>query len=112
MARISRHHHGLERALRSVPDLDHFVDSDEMIALSRRHREKFSSGTPTSSSASATFCDDSTATPPNPMRQNAGPIHAFAGFKRLISVIKYQELMPDPFDLWTRSSRGHEDFTP
>jgi hypothetical protein len=31
------------------------------------------------------------------MRQNAGPIRAFAGFKRLISVIKYQELMPDPF---------------
>jgi len=39
------------------------------------------------------------------MRQNAGPIHAFAGFKRLISVIKYQELMPDPFDSlqWDRA---------
>jgi hypothetical protein len=35
MARISRHHHGLERALRSAPDLDHIVDSDEMIGLSR-----------------------------------------------------------------------------
>ncbi len=23
----------------------------------------------------------------------------YAGFKRLISVIKYQELMPDPFDM-------------
>jgi hypothetical protein len=55
-------------------------------------------GTPTSSSASATLSDDSTATPPNPMRQNAGPIRALAGFKRLIGVIKYQELMPDPFD--------------
>jgi hypothetical protein len=32
------------------------------------------------------------------VRQNAGPIRAFAGFKRLISVIKYQELMPNPFD--------------
>jgi len=63
-----------------------------------RHREKFSAGTPTSSSASATFCDDSTATPRNPVRQNAGQILALAGFKRLISVIKYQELMPDPFD--------------
>ena len=31
MARISRHHHGLERALRSAPDLDHFVDPDEMF---------------------------------------------------------------------------------
>ena len=33
-----------------------------------------------------------------PVRQNAEQIHALAGFKRLISVIKYQELMPDPFD--------------
>ena len=55
-------------------------------------------GTPTSSSASATLSDDSTATPPKPMRQNAGPIRALAGFKRLIRVIKYQQLMPDPFD--------------
>ena len=31
------------------------------------------------------------------MRQNAGPIRALAGFERLISAIKYQELMPDPF---------------
>jgi hypothetical protein len=31
MARISRHHHGLRRALRSAPDLDHFVDPDEMF---------------------------------------------------------------------------------
>jgi len=36
------------------------------------------------------------------MRQNARPIHAFAGFKRLISVIKYQELMPDPFDFFEK----------
>ena len=55
-------------------------------------------GTLTSSSASATLSDDSTANPPKPMRQNAWPIRALAGFKRLISVIKYQELMPDPFD--------------
>jgi hypothetical protein len=33
------------------------------------------------------------------VRQNAEQIRAFACFKRLISVIKYQELMPDPFDL-------------
>ena len=32
------------------------------------------------------------------MRQNAEPILALAEFKRLISAIKYQELMPDPFD--------------
>jgi len=32
------------------------------------------------------------------MRQNTGPIRALAGFKRLIRVIKYQQLMPDPFD--------------
>jgi hypothetical protein len=32
------------------------------------------------------------------VRQNAEQIRAFARFKRLISVIKYQELVPDPFD--------------
>jgi hypothetical protein len=32
------------------------------------------------------------------VRQNAGPILAFDGFKRVISVIKYQEFMPDPSD--------------
>ena len=32
------------------------------------------------------------------MRQNADPILALAEFKRVISVIKYQEFMPDPFD--------------
>ncbi len=32
------------------------------------------------------------------MRQNAEPILALAEFKRLISVIKNQELMPDPFE--------------
>jgi hypothetical protein len=32
------------------------------------------------------------------MRQNAGPILALAGFKRVISVFKYQEFMPDPSD--------------
>ena len=31
MARISRHHHGLERALRSHADFDHFVDPDKMV---------------------------------------------------------------------------------
>jgi len=30
------------------------------------------------------------------MRQNAGQILALAGFKRLISMIKNQELMPTP----------------
>ena len=33
------------------------------------------------------------------MRQNAGPIRALAGFKRLIRVIKCQYLMPDPFEI-------------
>jgi hypothetical protein len=60
-----------------------------------RHGENFSAGTPTSSSASAPRSDDSVATPPNPVRQNARPILALAGFKR---VIKYQEFMPDPSD--------------
>jgi hypothetical protein len=32
------------------------------------------------------------------VRQNAEQILAIAGFKRLISAIKYQELLPDPFD--------------
>jgi len=63
-----------------------------------KHGEKFSSGTPTSSSASAPHSDDTAETPRKPVRQNAGPILALAEFKRLISVIKYQELMPDPFD--------------
>ena len=34
--------------------------------------------------------------PPNRVRQNARPILALAGFKRVISVIKHQEFMPDP----------------
>ena len=68
------------------------------LTETQRHGEKFSPGPPTSSSASAILSDDSTATPPNPVRQNAEQILALAGFKRLISVIKYQELMPDPFD--------------
>jgi hypothetical protein len=48
-----------------------------------RHGENFSAGTPTPSSASATLSNDSTATPRNPVRQNAGPIRALAGFKRI-----------------------------
>jgi hypothetical protein len=63
-----------------------------------RHAENFSAGAPTPSSASAPHSDDTAATPPNPMRQNAGPILALAGFKRVISVFKYQEFMPDPSD--------------
>jgi hypothetical protein len=52
-------------------------------SLSRRHTrhgEKFSTGTQTSSSASAPHSDESSATPPNPVRQNAERILAFAGF--------------------------------
>ena len=63
-----------------------------------RHGEKLSAGTPTSSSASAPHSDDTVATLPNPMRQNARPILGFDGFK---SVIKYQEFMPDPSDFTT-----------
>jgi hypothetical protein len=33
------------------------------------------------------------------MRQNAGLILALYEFKRLISAIKYQELLPDPFEV-------------
>jgi hypothetical protein len=51
------------------------------LTEAREDGEKFSLGTPTSSSASATLSDDSTQTPQNPMRQNAGPILALAGFK-------------------------------
>ena len=57
---------------------------------------KFSAGAPTSSSASVTLSDETAARPRNPVRQNAGRILALAGFKRLISAIKYQEFMPDP----------------
>ena len=63
-----------------------------------KHGEKFSTGTPTSSSASAPHSNDTAATPPNPAHQNVGPILAIYGFKRVLSVIKYKELMPDPFD--------------
>ena len=52
-----------------------------------RHGENFSTGTPTSSSASALHSDDAAVNPPNPVRQNARPVLALAGFKR---VIKYQ----------------------
>jgi hypothetical protein len=55
-------------------------------SLSRRHKghgEKFSLGTPTSSSASSPFRDDSTETPRNPIPQNTMPILALAGFKRI-----------------------------
>jgi len=31
MARISRHHHGRNGTLCPAPDLDHIVDSDEMV---------------------------------------------------------------------------------
>jgi hypothetical protein len=55
-----------------------------------RHGEKFSTGTPTSSSASAPRSYDSAATPPNPVRQNGVAFFALAGFKGVISAIKYQ----------------------
>jgi hypothetical protein len=45
-----------------------------------RHGESFSTGTPTSSSASAPHSDDTAATLPNPVHQNAGPILAIYGF--------------------------------
>ena len=48
------------------------------LTETQRHREKFSAGTLTSSSASAPLCDSFTPTPPNPARQNAGKIRAFA----------------------------------
>ena len=69
-------------------------------------RRKVSAGTPTSSSASASHSDDTAETPRNPARQNARPILALAGFKSVISVIKYQEFTPDPSDASAMASRG------
>jgi len=65
-----------------------------------RHGENFSPGTPTSSSASATHSDDTAESPPKQVRQNAMQIFVFDGFKRVLSVIKCQEFMPDPSDVW------------
>ena len=53
-----------------------------------RHGDKFSTETPTPSSASAPHRDETSATPPNPVRQNAGPILTLAGFKCLLKTIK------------------------
>jgi len=69
-------------------------------------RRKVSTGTPTSSSALAPHSDDTAETPRNPARQNARPILALAGFKSVISVIKYQEFTPDPSDASAMASRG------
>jgi hypothetical protein len=63
-----------------------------------RHGENFSAGTPTSSSASAPQSYDAAATPPNPVRQNARPILALAGFKCVLSVINFQEFMTESSD--------------
>ena len=60
--------------------------------------ENFTAGTPTPSSASAPKSDDTAATLPNPAHQNAMQIFVFDGFKRVLSVIKCQEFMPDPSD--------------
>ena len=61
-----------------------------------RHGDKFSLGTPTSSSASAPHSADSTARPPNPVRQNAVPTLALVGFKGVLNAMKYQKFMPAP----------------
>jgi hypothetical protein len=58
-----------------------------------RHREKFSVGTPTSSSASAPHSDETAATLPNPVRQNAEPNLAFDALKRLLNTIKYHQFI-------------------
>ena len=55
-----------------------------------------SAGTTTSSSASTPHSHDTEATPPSPVRQNAEPIPALAGFKCVLKEIKYQLFMPDP----------------
>jgi len=83
-------------------------------SLSRRHTrhgEKFSLGTLTPSSASATFCDESTATPRNPARQNAGPFLGLPEFKCVLEAISYQELMPDPFDFDSHNPRRVMEIT-
>ena len=58
-----------------------------------RRGENFSPGTLTPSSASAILSDDTAPTPSNPARQNAGPILALTGFKRLLDAIKNQYFM-------------------
>ena len=70
----------------------------EPLTETQRHGEKFLLGTPTSSSASSPLRDDYTETPHYPIPQTTVPFLPLDGFKRLISVIKYQEFMPDPSD--------------
>jgi hypothetical protein len=39
------------------------------------------------------------------VRQNAGPFLVLPGFKCVINAIKYQELMPDPFDAKAKNKK-------
>ena len=48
------------------------------LTETQRRGENFSPRTLTPSSASATLCDDTAATPRNPVRQNTEQIRAFA----------------------------------
>jgi hypothetical protein len=58
-----------------------------------RHEKQFSAGTPTSSSASSPHSNDTATKPPNPVRQNARPMLALAGFKSVLKAIKYQKML-------------------
>ena len=55
-----------------------------------RHGKKLSTGTPTSSLASAPHSDDTAATPPNQAHQNTVPILVLYEFKRVLKGIAYQ----------------------
>jgi hypothetical protein len=68
-------------------------------SLSRRHQDTEKSSRPERRRPRRhqhINSEDTAAARPSPVRQNAGPILAFDGFKRVLSTIKYQELMPDP----------------
>jgi hypothetical protein len=65
------------------------------LTETQRHGENFSTGTPLSSSASATLSDAPSATTPNPMRKKAAPFLALYEFKRALNAMKYQ-FMPAP----------------
>jgi hypothetical protein len=72
------------------------TQSDKMPRINSDFFNSHSAGTPTSSSASTPHSYDTEATPPSPVRQNAEPIPALDGFKRVLKEIKYQLFMPDP----------------
>jgi hypothetical protein len=65
-------------------------------SLSRRHQDTEKTSRP---ERRHPHSNDTATIPPNSMLQNGVRILAFDGFKRMSSVIKYQDFMPDPSDL-------------